>query len=83
MQNEQFKVALIGMSGRFPGARSLQEYWQNLVSGVETIQCYTDDELLRMGVNPEYLLDPGFVRAGAPLQDRDLFAASFFGYSPR
>jgi acyl transferase domain-containing protein len=81
--NEHFKIAVIGMSGRFPGARSLQEYWQNLLAGVESIQSYTDDELRQMGVNPEYLLDPSFVRAGSPVADRDLFAASLFGYSPR
>lgn len=81
--NERFSVAVVGMSGRFPGASSLSEYWQNLVCGLETIRHYTDDELLKMGVSPEHLLDPNFVRAGAHIPDRDLFAASFFGYSPR
>ena len=82
-QDDLFKVAIIGMAGRFPGAPSLQEYWKNLVGGVETVRHYADDELLRMGVSPEHLTDPNFVRAGAPITNRDLFAASFFGYSPR
>jgi len=25
-----FEVAVIGMAGRFPGARNIREYWQNL-----------------------------------------------------
>src|SRR6202035_5717960 len=36
-----------------------------------------------MGVNPEYLKEPAFVRAGARVPDSDFFAAAFFGYSPR
>jgi acyl transferase domain-containing protein len=28
-------VAIVGMSGRFPGARNIDEFWQNLVDGVE------------------------------------------------
>src|SRR5207249_3967391 len=30
-------VAIVGMAGRFPGARSVHEFWTNLVSGVESI----------------------------------------------
>ncbi|MBV9760264.1 MAG: acyltransferase domain-containing protein [Acidobacteriaceae bacterium] len=82
-QSDQFKVAIIGMAGRFPGARSLQEYWKNLLDGVETVKQYSDHELLRMGVSPDDLSDVNFVRAGSSIAGRDLFAASFFGYSPR
>ncbi|MFH9663616.1 beta-ketoacyl synthase N-terminal-like domain-containing protein, partial [Streptomyces sp. NPDC017248] len=30
-------VAIIGMAGRFPGARDLTEFWENLRDGVESI----------------------------------------------
>ena len=30
-------VAIIGMTCRFPGASNLEEYWQNLRDGVESI----------------------------------------------
>jgi acyl transferase domain-containing protein len=30
-------VAIIGMTGRFPGARNLDQFWQNLHDGVESI----------------------------------------------
>ena len=28
-------IAIIGMAGRFPGARNLEEFWENLKNGVE------------------------------------------------
>ncbi|MFJ1618722.1 beta-ketoacyl synthase N-terminal-like domain-containing protein, partial [Streptomyces sp. NPDC088251] len=29
-------VAIVGMAGRFPGARDVAEYWSNLREGVES-----------------------------------------------
>ncbi|MFC1617517.1 type I polyketide synthase [Candidatus Margulisiibacteriota bacterium] len=31
------KVAIIGMSGRFPGAKNAEEYWHNLANGISSI----------------------------------------------
>jgi acyl transferase domain-containing protein len=80
-QREGFDVAVVGMAGRFPGARSLKEYWNNLLNGIETIRPFSEAELLRRGVDPEELRDPNFVPAAALVPDSDQFAASFFGYS--
>lgn len=30
-------IAIIGMAGRFPGAKNINEFWQNLDHGVESI----------------------------------------------
>jgi polyketide synthase PksN len=30
-------IAIIGMAGRFPGARNIKEFWHNLRNGVESI----------------------------------------------
>lgn len=30
-------IAIIGMAGRFPGAKNVTEFWQNLRNGVESI----------------------------------------------
>ena len=38
-------VAVIGMAGRFPGAETIEAYWENLVKGKETIQEFTLAEL--------------------------------------
>lgn len=76
-------IAVIGMSGRFPGAADLTEFWLNLRDGVESITPYTDQELLRDGAAPEELANPLFVKAGSHLADIDLFDAAFFGINPR
>ncbi|MFS8070614.1 MAG: beta-ketoacyl synthase N-terminal-like domain-containing protein, partial [Byssovorax sp.] len=76
-------VAIIGMTGRFPGARSVEELWQLLREGREAIKRFTVAELAAAGVDPEQLADPAYVRAGGVIDDIDLFDAGFFGYSAR
>ena len=34
-------VAIIGLAGRFPGARDVRELWQNLCAGTESITQFT------------------------------------------
>ena len=76
-------IAVIGMAGRFPGAKDVRAFWSNLRHGVESIKFFTDDELLAAGESPENLRDPSYVRAWAQLADIDKFDAAFFGMSPR
>jgi acyl transferase domain-containing protein/acyl carrier protein len=76
-------IAVVGMVGRFPGARTLEEFWQNLRKGVESIRFFTDEELLEAGTPRAMLERDDYVRAGTVLDDADLFDASFFGFSPR
>ena len=76
-------IAIIGMAGRFPGARNLAEFWQNLRAGRETIARFTDDELRAAGVSEELLRNPNYVKAGTVLPDMECFDAGFFGYIPR
>ena len=66
-------IAVIGMAGRFPGARTVDEFWRNVRDGVESIQEYADADLLAAGVDPELLEDPHYVKAGAPMPDMELF----------
>src|SRR5690348_14347101 len=76
-------IAIIGMAGRFPGARNIDEFWRNLCNGIESITRFSDQELLRAGVDPALLSDPNYVKAGAILEDIDMFDASFFGFTPK
>jgi amino acid adenylation domain-containing protein len=76
-------VAIVGLRGRFPRARDLGQFWQNLCDGVEAVSFFSDDELRRRGVDPALLNDPNYVKAGYVLEDFEWFDASFFGYSPR
>ncbi|HET8640620.1 MAG TPA: SDR family NAD(P)-dependent oxidoreductase [Pseudonocardiaceae bacterium] len=76
-------VALIGMSGRFPGANNVGELWRNVVAGVKGLREITEDELAEAGIDPGQLADPRYVRIGGPLEGIDMFDASVFGINPR
>src|SRR4028118_547421 len=76
-------IAIVGMSGRFPGAANVGEFWRNLRDGVEGISFFTDEELLAEGIAPSVFNAPNFVRARGVLEGIDLFDASFFGFTPR
>jgi acyl transferase domain-containing protein/acyl carrier protein len=76
-------IAIIGMSGRFPGARNVDEFWENLRDGVESIISFSPQELAESGVDPSALANPAYVPAGGVIENIDLFDASFFGFPPR
>ena len=38
-------LAIVGMSGRFPGARTVAEFWRNQLAGVESIAQFRVEEL--------------------------------------
>jgi acyl transferase domain-containing protein/thioesterase domain-containing protein/acyl carrier protein len=76
-------IAIVGMAGRFPGARNIDEFWRNLRDGVETIHSLSSAELLAAGVAPDVAERPDYVKAAALLEGVDMFDASFFGLSPR
>ncbi|HEV2862457.1 MAG TPA: SDR family NAD(P)-dependent oxidoreductase [Pyrinomonadaceae bacterium] len=78
-----YDIAVVGMAGRFPGARNVAEFWRNLRDGVESVSFFTDEELAGRGVEPAMLADANYVKAGAVVEDAELFDASFFGFTPR
>lgn len=82
-KNTELDIAIIGMACRFPGAGDIESFWHNLREGIESINFFTDEELLSRGVSSEVINDPLYIKAGAQLKDVDLFDASFFGYTPR
>lgn len=77
------EIAVVGMAGRFPGAKSLDEFWQNLVDGKESISFFNKEELSASGVRESLLSSPNYVPARGILGDVDRFDAAFFGYSPK
>jgi acyl transferase domain-containing protein len=76
------QIAIIGMAARFPGARDVDGFWENLCAGRETIHFFTDDELKEAGVTQVELDNPNYVKAAPILDDIDLFDAAFFDYTP-
>ncbi len=77
------EIAVVGMSGRFPGAKNIDEFWENLKNGVESISFFSDEELIENGVDPELLKNPNYVKAKGILEDVEYFDADVFNYSPK
>lgn len=78
------EVAIIGLSGRFPGAVNIEQFWQNLRDGVEALSWFSDDDVAAHH-SPHIRQAPNFVKAGFILDDADVehFDAAFFDVSPR
>jgi phthiocerol/phenolphthiocerol synthesis type-I polyketide synthase E len=76
-------IAVIGLAGRFPGARDVDEFWDNLKAGREAVSFPTDAELAAAGVPGELLARANYVKATMKLEGTDLFDAEFFAYSPK
>ncbi len=75
-------IAIIGMSCRFPGAKDVNEFWENLLAGVDSVGEVPSD---RWDVEAFYSpnREPGkmYTREGGFLDDIDCFDAEFFGIS--
>src|SRR5512133_1277349 len=69
-------VAIVGMSGRFPGAEDIAAFWSNLLSGQDSISRLEASE-----IEPA-LMKPGTVLAKGVLEHGDKFDAAFFGITP-
>jgi acyl transferase domain-containing protein len=76
-------VAVIGMAGRFPKAKNIDEFWQNLENGIDCISFYENEELIESGCDPEAIKNHDYVKAKGEVEDVDMFDASFFGINPR
>ena len=84
-ENENLQsVAIVGMAGRFPGANSVGEFWDNLTAGRNSITQFTDAELAAAGYDPEVLRSlPGYVAARGIVEKPEWFDRTFFGISPK
>ena len=75
-------IAVIGMAGRFPGADSVSEFWENLRLGQESVTTLSEEQLSAAGVSAKTLADPAYVRRAAILDGIDEFDADYFGMNP-
>jgi acyl transferase domain-containing protein len=76
-------IAIVGMSGRFPGAAGIEQFWQNLLDGTESISNFAEEELRAAGIAERYLRDPNYVRAAPIIDHVDSLDAGYFGISNR
>ncbi|MEL6559560.1 MAG: SDR family NAD(P)-dependent oxidoreductase, partial [Bacteroidota bacterium] len=77
-------IAIIGLSGKFPGADNLDEFWDNLKAGKDSVTVIPGDRW-----NAEELYDPEIGKAGKVyskwggfINDVDKFDPIFFKISP-
>jgi len=70
LDNLDGQIAIVGMAGRFPGARDVRAFWRNLRDGVESVEFL-----------PGKPGDPSWVSAVAMPEGIDEFDAPFFGIS--
>ncbi|ASJ53861.1 hypothetical protein BP422_10085 [Brevibacillus formosus] len=82
-KNTSTDIAIIGISCRFPFADNLEQYWANLLNGMNCITDFplkrrkdTDPLLQNQWGEPEYA-------KGSYLEDIDRFDADYFRVSPK
>ncbi|MGI8773069.1 MAG: amino acid adenylation domain-containing protein [Acidobacteriaceae bacterium] len=73
-------IAIIGMAGRIPGAKTLDHFWQNPIDGVDSISRFQPEDL---EVSPASRQRPGYVAVRSILENVDRFDAAFFGIYPK
>ncbi|MDQ1924666.1 beta-ketoacyl synthase N-terminal-like domain-containing protein [Massilia pseudoviolaceinigra] len=78
---EDLDIAVIGLAGRFPGAENCQAFWRNLLTGVDSVSRFSEEELLAAGHDPDKIRNKNFVPVNGVLQGAEYFDAEFFGYS--
>ncbi len=76
-------IAIVGMAVNVPGATNLNQFWQNLKEGKESIQWFIDEELAANGVSQTLFNSKNYIKAKGYIDDADMFDANFFGFSPR
>jgi len=80
--NSSGDVAIIAMTGRFPGANSVNELWKILKEGKETISFFSPDEL-ESCISESLRNDPLYIRARGIVPSVKNFDAAFFGLNPK
>ncbi|MEW9702711.1 PfaD family polyunsaturated fatty acid/polyketide biosynthesis protein, partial [Paenibacillus sp. SI8] len=83
--NEVSDIAVIGISGRYPGARNLQEFWNNLRDGRDSIVEIPKERWDSSLYFDEDKTKPGkmYSKWGGFLEGVDQFDPLFFHISPR
>ncbi|HJT97481.1 MAG TPA: type I polyketide synthase, partial [Rhodanobacteraceae bacterium] len=74
-------IAIVAMSGRFPGASDVETFWRNLCEGRESITTFALEDLdPAVGAERD---DPAYVRARGVIDGVEDFDPAFFGITPR
>ncbi len=78
------RIAIIAMAGRFPGANSIEQFWEVLEEGRDTITHFSKEELDKHEFDRSGDIEAeNYVGARGVLDGIELFDANFFGFPPR
>jgi acyl transferase domain-containing protein/acyl carrier protein len=77
IEKNGLEIAVIGISGRFPGGATVDDFWDNLKNGVELTSVFPSSKAVKSNGSKQP------IKAGAVLDDVERFDASFFGFNPR
>ena len=75
-------IAIIGMSGRFPGSKDIAAFWEHLKAGDNLIPQFSPEEI-EDDYSPAERAMAAYVAARPWLPDVDLFDAKYFNMLPR
>jgi acyl transferase domain-containing protein/enoyl-CoA hydratase/carnithine racemase/NAD(P)-dependent dehydrogenase (short-subunit alcohol dehydrogenase family)/acyl carrier protein/2-polyprenyl-3-methyl-5-hydroxy-6-metoxy-1,4-benzoquinol methylase len=76
-------IAVVGMSGQFPKAANVREFWNNLVAGVDGVEELPAEYLTPSFYDPRKQKGKTRCKWGGVLTERDCFDPLFFNISPR
>jgi len=76
-------IAIIGMSGQFPGAPDVATFWRNLIEGYDGIAALPEHYRVRDDGATAKRPDNAGYQWGGVLEQRDCFDSLFFNISPR
>ncbi|SFD21717.1 amino acid adenylation domain-containing protein [Chitinophaga sp. CF118] len=82
---EREGVAIIGISGRFPGSKNLDDFWEHLAANRDLIVEVPAERWDWKKYDGDPMIDKGKTRAkwGGFIHDTDKFDPLFFGISPK
>lgn len=82
-ENDEYSLAVIGMSCIVPGAKDTQEFWDLLISGESGISDLSEEDLINAGISRKIFNDDNYIRRAGCLPEAEFFDHEFFGYSPQ
>lgn len=77
-------IAIVGMGARFPGARNVDAFWDNLINARETVSTLDEATLRQNEIDYDALEDdPDYVPRAGVLDDVELWDNGFFRCNAR
>ncbi len=81
-QNDVNDIAIIGFSGQFPGAKTADQFWENIIQRKESITHFTGEALKCSDITAEQISDSRYVCSRGVIEEAEYFDAQFFNFSP-